>query len=617
VKVPIGSLLLTLALLSCARAVAQVKPPEGERGQPRVLMPSEGAAGVVFAQVPTYIFFRDFQEVMVLQDSKVKGVDRDVWRLAEMYKGSHLPPFLVPEDLRQGMAGVIGVEGSRPALRARPVPLNKLADAEQVRLAVQPRPLRMAVVVAAFPYEDQLKEFRQAVYGNKIRLRDVPDDVIEEVIEVEHDGMLERRRVLMPAFRFREVEMQRRVVDATDWPVDPRTGIPLPARDDGWGGSLDEKGELRELIELRRRYRTLLFLTGNRIQTEDEALTPTLLPGLWMPRLQQMREGQYPDLMERLPTLRRAVDEFNKDPRPSVKPPRQLARDAFDPFSGQAGIGKPERDPRRDSTDQRDIKPITHVLIQLVDTDIEPGKIYEYRIRVRMTNPNFGKKNVANPRFADDVILPPPDWYVIPDKVIVPPELEIYPVDQGVLDKTPNLATPPRDATVMQIHKWIDLLRIEGKSYPVGEWSVAERVVVHRGEAIDRNHKVEVPVWNYAREQFVLLGAVQPEPGKPKPRAGIDVPFGNVNRPWVLVDFEGGASAPYTHTRKGERPLKEAGGAEVLVLSPEGKLLAHNGVRDTEDPVRLRRLAGWKARLDEVRKETKPSGGSRDPFDRP
>jgi hypothetical protein len=223
-----------------------------------------------------------------------------------------------------------------------------------------------------------------------------------------------------------------------------------------------------------------------------------------------------------------------------------------------------------------------------------------------MTNPNYGKKElVSNPKFAETPELPEADWYVIPDKVVVPPELVIYAVDQPVLDKVKDLPGVPRDAAVMQIHKWIEML--SGRQY-VGEWSIAERIVTYRGEGIDRVHRVEVPVWEFAREMFVLQGVVD-EKDRRTPK-GVEVPFGNINRPSVLVDFEGGKQS-YAH--KNERPFDEISRTEVLVMSllvmsPDGKLMAHNSSSDAEDKVRKERLKSWRERLDEVRKQTKPSG---------
>jgi hypothetical protein len=623
---------------------ATAAPLDDRRSQPRILQPSEGKAGVVMAQVRTYIFFKDDTEVMVLEDSNVKGIDKGIQQLGERTAASKGGPKTAgptgSADPRLSGPQATGVEATKKAFKTRQVPLNKLGNTENVRLAVQTRPLRMAIVVASFPYEEQIKEFRRAVYGNKIQMRDVLEDTIEEEVEEPNEdgtGMVKRRKYT-PAFRFREVEMQRRVVDSTGWPVDPKTGAPLANKDDGWGAGSDEKDKDREVLDLRTKYRRWLFLAGSVTQLEKEENAAALFPGLYMPLLQQMREGQYPELENELRTLKSAIAEYNKDPKADIiSRPKQFDTDNFDPFGGKTvAIGTDPRndprsrpptiDPRNPGQNRQEIKPIKHVLIRLIDVDIDPGKIYEYRVRVRMSNPNYGKKDVANPKFADPLVLSdgsktaelqPGEWYVVPDKVVVPPELEIYAVDQGSIDKTPNLPVTPRDATVMQIHKWIELFRPEGKIHQVGEWSVAERVVVHRGEAIDRVHKVEVPVWEYAREMFVLLGAVEAEPGKRPPKAGVDVPFGNLSRPSVLANFEGGAADPYSYTRKGEKALTETARTEVLVMSPDGKLMAHNGAVDGVDKVRTERLGTWKARLDEVRKGTKPSNkGPNDPLDK-
>jgi hypothetical protein len=659
---------------------ATAAPLDDRRAQPKVLLPSEGRAAVVMAQARTYIFVDDDKSIIALKDPKVTGVDGSIRQFNELRggpggRGGHRAPG-PSGDPRQGRPDQVqGVEAKKPALKAEQIPLSKLGNEEDVkgaRLAVQTRPLRMAIVTASFPYVDQLHEFRRTVHGNKLQLRDVLDEMIKEPVKTFSDDGEKTEILDRPAFRFREVEMQRRVVDATGWPVDPVSGQPLPNKDDGWGGGLDEKGQPREplarkmdrrddsdpehwtvdqagaerhrdargaltdVLDLRTRYRRWLFLAGSVVQPEDEAMLPALTPGLWMPRLRQMREDQYPS-EDNLTILKKAREDYAKgDVKDKADSrPRQFQTDNYDPFGGSTIVSS--RDPRnqvpppRDPRDPRDpnrpqgpeIKPISHLLIRLIDVDIEPGKIYEYRIRVRMTNPNYGKKDVANPKFADHIELPPSDWYVIPDKVVVPQELEIYAVDE----RSGNTEPLPKDATAMQIHRWIDILK---KKEYIGEWSVAERVVVHRGEPVDRTHKVEVPMWDFARETFLLLGAVDNEPGKPKKVAGVDVYFGNLDRvpsreggdtdparpsklPTILVDFEGGRMS-YAH--KGERPINEDARTEVLIMSPDGKLMSHNSSLDKADKARQDRVATWKARLDEVRKGTKPSGSgtSTDPF---
>ena len=66
----------------------------------------------------------------------------------------------------------------------------------------------------------------------------------------------------------------------------------------------------------------------------------------------------------------------------------------------------------------------------------------------------------------------------------------------------------------MQIHHWLEqyLIPPEYKSkYPVGEWTLADRLIVYRGEYLARKALVELPVWLTRRNNFVLAESQEPE----------------------------------------------------------------------------------------------------------
>jgi hypothetical protein len=43
-----------------------------------------------------------------------------------------------------------------------------------------------------------------------------------------------------------------------------------------------------------------------------------------------------------------------------------------------------------------------YCLLRVIDVTVQPGKVYQYRLRVRMANPNYGRKDVAAPELARD-----------------------------------------------------------------------------------------------------------------------------------------------------------------------------------------------------------------------
>jgi hypothetical protein len=153
----------------------------------------------------------------------------------------------------------------------------------------------------------------------------------------------------------------------------------------------------------------------------------------------------------------------------------------------------------------------------------------------------------------------------------------------------------------------------------VGEWSVAERVIVTRGEIIDRAVKVDVPILVEEEEKWKLASTQGSEKGRDP---GINVSFEGVRgRPAILVDFDRGRK---THLRAGEKDLvKDEPAEEVLVLAPDGKLLAFNSAADAADPDRQELLKLWRERIEKVKKDNSDpmnpnQGGIRyDSFGRP
>src|SRR5262249_32132479 len=155
-----------------------------------------------------------------------------------------------------------------------------------------------------------------------------------------------------------------------------------------------------------------------------------------------------------------------------------------------------------------------------------------YRMRVRMANPNHGRKpgELGTTAYGDKPELEATDdhWFtvgeyqvvkgedgkpkmedgkpkrvLVPQNVVVPPELYIYGVDQKRAEKdsykflyseTPR--NPDRQA-IVQIHKWVDETPVAGEagSYTVADWVVGERVPVNKGEYVGREGKTDVPIW--------------------------------------------------------------------------------------------------------------------------
>jgi hypothetical protein len=141
-------------------------------------------------------------------------------------------------------------------------------------------------------------------------------------------------------------------------------------------------------------------------------------------------------------------------------------------------------------------------------------------------------------------------------------------------------------------------------AFPVGEWSIGERMLVNRGEFIGRTEQVEMPRRLVMEERFGM--AVHKKNKKIPVLFSLNSGFGDT----LLVDFQGGKM---THTRpatgENDKPqtVDDRAPIEVLLMAPNGHLLVRDNQADSADEDRKSRYEAWQKRLKEV-KEQKPTG---------
>jgi hypothetical protein len=430
----------------------------------------------------------------------------------------------------------------------------------------------------------------------------------------------------LPAFRFLGVRVQRRTI------------------------SSEGKASEWAPLDLESTYKPYIVLSGKRFEADDPAIGLISFPGLVMPRLPLFQETQYPAVEKQVPNLEKTIAKLTEKPPAEIMTPgRYFDVEKFDIFAaaaggeatgrmaggpgamaaagrpplrtipvdplaarrpglphgpagapGAAGVGTAGNQPADDESLP------DYCLVRLIDATIEPGKTYQYRLQVRMANPNYGKKDVASPNYARDRELVSDQWYEVPTKVVVPPELLFYAVDQKDLDteyKGPFAKEVLQRGrqVAMQIHKWVENAAGRGNAFiPVGEWSVAERLPVFRGEYIGGSVRVELPVWKPTREEFVLITDNTTKRSKAH---NYPVDFSLSGTDPILVDFEGGDQFYERVVRRTEdKPettrIRDKSAVEVLILSPDGKLLSRDSAADANDEQR-------KVRLDEVRTRVK------------
>ncbi len=563
-------------------------------------------------------------------------------RLAQMYK-------------RRGLIANRKDPDPDKAERDYEISWVKLDDKlDQSSLATQPIPIRAVEIAASFPYQAQIDEFM-----NKLGLPSEAAVLYEPSAVPDKDE--KGQDVLVRSFRFLGVQVQRRSVDALGRPINDQ-GAVVTTPDGGW-----------EDVDLQDAYATNIVLSGGVDNLEPETrFRRVAFPGLTLRKLPTLGDkrqppvDEYPNLEDKLTSLKQTVDDLDKTPAKDIAKPAftQKPGDVFglDPTlgGGPAGTGPGGSVPPMPLGSSGKFPPPgmsippggtggpgsptgegalgvipKYVLVRLFDFNIEPGKTYEYRMRVRMANPNYGHKDVASQGIAidrelnekkptDKPVDNDKDFYVLPAapdskepmKVTVSPDLFYYALDQAKLDdkdpkikekekdkdkdappKLPLQPVNPATQTVLQIQKWVDFLTVKRIDYPIGDWVIAERVVATRGEPIGRQ-RVEVPYWRRQQDRFTMAADQTPKAGDKKYVATVDVPFVPDGKEPILVDFTGGDKTyARTHPKADDgtapppdAPVADKAPEEVLIYTADGKLLSRNATRDAADPDRINRL---------------------------
>jgi hypothetical protein len=452
------------------------------------------------------------------------------------------------------------------------VPFTELA-AKDARPARQLRPAHMAIIAAAFPYRKQLDEFRLA-----LRL-ETREDLLAATGRIGGDRTV-------PAFRFLGVDFQRRTVDVAGKPTS------------SWAA-----------VDLAEAYRPWVLLTGKRFEPDPPLLVALSPAGLVMPRLLAFHtpdgNSPYPDLEVRLPLLARSMKTADEAAKPGQRLP--------------AGPAEEPGPPERPGGKKAPFIP-EHCLLRVIDPTIEFGKVYQYRLRARMGNPNQNRKD-APAALAKAEELRSAKWFEVPQRVALPRELAYYAVDphddrRGRI--RPGGRIDPARQTLLEVHRWLDTVRLDADKEPlyVGDWAIAEGVIVSRGEYVRATQDIELPVWSCLQEALLLPADSH---GRKNKKETIRVSFdsGKGDSP-LVVDFDGGARSyrpsPQELRTTGIRDgrIVDVGPSEFLLMTSDGKLVGHNSAADREDPERVARREALRKRIDSIKK----ARGEGSPFGR-
>lgn len=494
---------------------------------------------------------------------------------------------------------------------------------QQQLTAHQLQPLRMAIIAGSFPYKKQLEEHK-----TKLRL-DSTDKVLEESI-----GEGDKRA---SAFDFRGVEVERMEVDANGKTIRDWARLALKESYKIWleNSYYPHQPENPKYAQVRANDGIGLVMPLLREFHTSKVTTPGfsgMMPGMGsLGSLGQQRRQEpppdepktkYPDVAAKLPKIQETLDNLQKAQPKQIaesKFKRAVLNDPFNPSSvAPSDDGKNANNPQGGANTGESYIP-EYVLVRVVDVTIEPGKHYRYRLKIKMTNPNYQRPDVASPEYKEKDTLESKEWKELDQTVSVPQESFFYVVDEVTkMSRRDILALPlesaqrrlldpkhrlaPDHEVALQFHRWVESTRASRKDtdvIPVGEWAIADRVIVSRGEYVGRTVNVDLPIWKYNQNSFILPAEDQ----KPSRRSGgkvptgIDVDFGQdpAENNLILVDFEGGRVSMQSPK------VDDTCAIEVLMLAPDGKLLARNSVKDTSDKDRTDRREKALGRILDVR----------------
>jgi hypothetical protein len=258
-------------------------------------------------------------------------------------------------------------------------------------------------------------------------------------------------------------------------------------------------------------------------------------------------------------------------------------------------------------------------LVRFIDVDVKPGKTYRYAVRVRLANPNFERpvKELAWAGLGANKDLDPSEWTQTPE-ISIPEEYFLYAVDQNLLDdwdkgKTPdkNAVYKPETATSFQIHEWVPQ-RMDNKFAGggvgiagmriIGDWVIAERQQVKRGDPIGKDLTVQTPVWDQRKDAFTIpQDRAREDKKKGVSQKGAHLDLVKGGRPAHLVDFVGGRRL------NAFNKLEEDVAVDALILMPDGKLKVLNSRDASEFKDRQDRIIEMRKRIDDINANGNPN----------
>lgn len=541
-----------------------------------------------------------------------------------------------------------GSNQSRPTTAAKPV-VGNLGGDESIytfdwRKTVNPndilgvtiRPLRSAYIAATYPHGKQTDEI-----AKKLQIDNHQVERLYRRVEVQRRHVFPKGTPL-PDGRIAETDLieVENPKDRTklDYKTQAEVDKVLAGLDDlvsdvdrhAMAGWVDVN--MKTVAAVMKSAYSVTRYNNEPFHTEKEPILEGLIeyagPRVAM-RLPHLVRNDYPDVLSKLPVLMGAVKKIKEDEKAKIPPPpkdSRLGNDGGDEFDDKKESNNNNQG-KTNTNEGPDLSgPIPeYVPIRFVDVDLPTeavgGATFEYRLRMVLSNPNYKRENeVADPSFSKDEYLYGP-WSTVA-RVSFEPDNMIF---AGERDRAKGATDDARDRdkVPVQLHKWLGKIETldstaDRSTAIVGDWWV-EKLMVARGEYIGRS-----PDLAGAAGESNLVQWVSHAFDTVNQRIGADVqkksrtPDLYTNS--ILVDFQGGAFQSYRNefTKSNKRDDVPA---ELLILEPDGRVIAKHFVDDRNDTGRKERYEHWKNWLEKLAKPsdrkastgTPPGGGGAAP----
>lgn len=226
-------------------------------------------------------------------------------------------------------------------------------------------------------------------------------------------------------------------------------------------------------------------------------------------------------------------------------------------------------------------------LVRVYDPTVKPGEVYQYRIRVAMLNPNFGRQDVASTGFSKEKEIVADEWYEIPGAYATPSDLNCYVTESKV--------SSDLNRVNLEVYKWATAVKRPTATVPLGDW-VKAILSVGRCEFVGRTSRIElVPYWRSDVDGYSFVPIDIPRQANAK--KGLDVDFKpdlGEKGDFFVVDFEG---PNYRYEKLIQKDGDVSGrsvildserSVEIFLMGSNGRLIVRSSVNDEGDPDRKR-----------------------------